>query len=185
MEGRFSPSCQSRSWNVWAPHPGPPALCPSPAAECFSSTFCCLNSNISLLYLDAEHLLEQVTICVLVLTFLVETIRQQWSVPKPVGMASEGGKPGGWGCVLRDPAISQTFESTCDVSVWARGWTEAEEGESIRTSGPIRTSGETEKPEETWGCTGEEGSLEGDQGKLRWVWRKDGSRQAWLFLEGR
>ena len=121
MEGKFSPSCQSRSWNVWAPHPGPPALCPSPAAECFSSTFYCLNSNISLLYLDAEHLLEQVTLCFLVLTFLIEATRQQWSVPKPVGMASEGGKPGGWGCVLRDPAISQTFESTCDVSVWARG----------------------------------------------------------------
>ena len=86
-----------------SPHPtGPPALCPSITVECFSSTFYSLNSNFSLLYSDDEYLLKQVTLCILVLTILIEVTRQQWSVSKPAGMALEVGKPVGWGCVLKD-----------------------------------------------------------------------------------
>ena len=90
-----------------SPRPtGPPPLCPSTTAECFSSTFYSLNSNFFLLYLDAEYLLKQVTLWVLILTVLIEVTRQQWSVSKPAGMALEVGKPVGWGCVLRDSDIS-------------------------------------------------------------------------------
>lgn len=80
-----------------------------------------MNSNFSLLYSVAEYLLKQVTLWVLVLTVLIEVTRQQWSVSKPAGMALEVGKPVGWGCVLKDSAISQILESTCDISLWAHG----------------------------------------------------------------
>ena len=55
--------------------------------------------KFSLLYSDAEYLLKQVTLWVLILTVLIEVTRQQWSVSKPAGMALEVGKPVGWGCV--------------------------------------------------------------------------------------
>ncbi|KAG5199012.1 hypothetical protein JEQ12_006712 [Ovis aries] len=94
------PQLQSFTEPFMSPRPtGPPALCPSTTAECFSSTFHSLNSNFFLLYLDAEYLLKQVTLWVLILTILIEVTRQQWSVSKPAGMALEVG--------LRDRAAWQ------------------------------------------------------------------------------
>ena len=48
-----------------------------PALQNVSATFYCYDSNRPLLQLDPERLLKQVTLWVLVLTFLIEATRQQ------------------------------------------------------------------------------------------------------------
>ena len=78
----------------------PPALCPSPAAECLEPYVLLFKFKL-LLPLDAENLLEQLNLWIPDLHFLiVEATEQQRSVPQPAGMASEGGKLVGWGGVL-------------------------------------------------------------------------------------
>lgn len=69
------------------PHPDPPTSTPPPLQNVLNPTFySCLDSNFSLLYLDPEHLLEQATLWVLNLTFLiVEVARHRWAVPKSAG----------------------------------------------------------------------------------------------------
>ena len=60
-----------------------------------------------LLPLDAEHLLEQVTLWILDLHFLIVEAPGQWrSVPQPAGMASEGGKLAGWGAAVLETALT-------------------------------------------------------------------------------
>lgn len=87
--------------------PGPPSLSPYPTAEWLESPLRSLRLKLGLLYLNPEHLLKQVTLWVLVLTFCFEATRQQWSRPKPVWMVSQGGKPIDLGWVPKDPAIPQ------------------------------------------------------------------------------
>ncbi|KAF5912906.1 hypothetical protein HPG69_007899, partial [Diceros bicornis minor] len=69
------------------PHPGPPPAAPPPLQNVLSPTFySCLDSNFSLLYLNPEHLLEQITLWVRNLTFLIVEVARQWrSVPSSAG----------------------------------------------------------------------------------------------------
>ena len=84
----------------------PPALRPSPAAECLEPYVLLFKFKL-LLPLDAEHLLEQVTLWILDLHFLIVEAPGQWrSVPQPAGMASEGGKLAGWGAAVLETALT-------------------------------------------------------------------------------
>ncbi|KAF6104301.1 hypothetical protein HJG60_011279 [Phyllostomus discolor] len=70
----------------------PPALHPSPAAECLEPYILLFKFKL-LLPLDAEHLLEQGTLWIPDLHFLVVEATGQWrSASQPAGMASEGAR---------------------------------------------------------------------------------------------
>ena len=84
----------------------PPALCPSPAAECLEPYVLLFKFKL-LLPLDAEHLLEQLTLWILDLHFLIVEATEQWrSAPQPAGMASERGKHVGWGAAVLETVLS-------------------------------------------------------------------------------
>ena len=125
------------------PHPGSPALSPSPTAECLEAHVLLLRFKLGLLYLHPERLLEQVARWVLPLSVHVEAASPWWSGPMPVGMASGGGKPLDGGCFPRESASLKSMGFRWDPSLWTRSWTEGEEGESTTPQGHL-----------TWGAWG-------------------------------
>ncbi|XP_054445123.1 LOW QUALITY PROTEIN: NUT family member 2G-like [Pteronotus mesoamericanus] len=88
--------------------PSLPALGPSPAAECLES--CILLFKFKLFPpLDAEHLLEQVTLQFPCSSFLIaEAARPRWSVPRPAGMTSQGASAVLGADVTTNPGASMT-----------------------------------------------------------------------------